>query len=168
MLGLGGAANAMEGMADEMAETSQSFLTEIMGSVPGIDEAVAFGKIMQSIKDGDETKYDLIVFDTAPTGHTLRLLNFPKLLEKGIIKLIQLKEKFGGMMSQMNSMVQGPKANAEEMHQKMFETMDKLKSGIEEINADFRDPEKTTFVAVCIPEFLSMYETERLCIELAK
>ena len=71
-------------------------------------------------------------------------------------------------MSQMNSMVQGPKANAEEMHQKMFETMDKLKSGIEEINADFRDPEKTTFVAVCIPEFLSMYETERLCIELAK
>lgn len=46
--------------------------------------------------------------------------------------------------------------------------MDGMKSKIEEINKQFKDPEKTTFVAVCIPEFLSMYETERLCIELAK
>lgn len=46
--------------------------------------------------------------------------------------------------------------------------MDGMKTKVEEINKQFKDPEKTTFVAVCIPEFLSMYETERLAIELAK
>ena len=79
--------NVMEGVTEEVDNMRQSFFQEIMGSVPGIDEAVAFGKIMQSLDD-DEMKFDLIVFDTAPTGHTLRLLNFPELLEKGILKLI--------------------------------------------------------------------------------
>jgi anion-transporting ArsA/GET3 family ATPase len=47
--------------------------------------------------------YDVIVFDTAPTGHTLRLLNFPTLLEKGLAKLMQLKGTVGSMMGQVGS-----------------------------------------------------------------
>merc|ERR1719498_64862 len=63
-----------------------------MGSIPGIDEATSFGQILKSF---DQYDFDVIIFDTAPTGHTLRLLSFPKILEKGLVKLIELTEKYG-------------------------------------------------------------------------
>lgn len=51
--------------------------------------------------------YSCIVFDTAPTGHTLRLLNFPTILQKGLTKLVGLKNSMGGMFGQVSAMLGG-------------------------------------------------------------
>ena len=80
----------------EPDQSSKNFLEELVSNVPGIDEAMAFGKLMASVNDD---KFDTIVFDTAPTGHTLKFLNFPNLLSKGLEKAMVLKEKFGGMIN---------------------------------------------------------------------
>ncbi len=51
----------------------------------------------------NQMDYECIVFDTAPTGHTLRLLNFPKLLELALENLITLRQKFEGVVNSVQS-----------------------------------------------------------------
>jgi arsenite-transporting ATPase len=75
-------------------------LNELTSSIPGIDEAMCLGYIMKIVNQLD---FSCVVFDTAPTGHTLRLLNFPHLLGKGLEKMISLKEKFSGILNSVNS-----------------------------------------------------------------
>lgn len=73
---------------EDADNATKSFISELLSSVPGIDEAMSFGELINTI---DSMKFDVIVFDTAPTGHTLRLLNFPAILEKGLDKIVSLK-----------------------------------------------------------------------------
>mmetsp|Transcript_65239 Transcript_65239/g.75872 ORF Transcript_65239/g.75872 Transcript_65239/m.75872 type:complete len:333 (+) Transcript_65239:31-1029(+) len=149
----------------ENDESTRGFLSEILGAVPGIDEAMGFSQLIQSI-EGDK-KFDLVIFDTAPTGHTLRLLNFPTLLEKGLQKLMDIKTKLTSVFSSFASMFGSPQ-EFQETFDKAFGNIEKMKKTAERVNERMKDNKATTFLAVCIPEFLSMYETDRLIQELTK
>ncbi len=109
--------------------------------------------------------YETIIFDTAPTGHTLRLLNLPNIIEKGLGKMLYYQQKYGNIINQVTSMIS---ADVTKVQQKMVDYLLALKEAVEEMNKKFKDATVTTFIAVCIPEFLSLYETERLVVELSK
>jgi arsenite-transporting ATPase len=78
--------------------------------------------------------------------------------------LIQLKSRFSGMFEQFMPLL-GLDASIPDM---MMGKLEGTKAVIEKVNAQFKDPDLTTFVCVMIPEFLSLYETERLVQELSK
>ncbi len=157
-------------------------------------------------------EFSCIVFDTAPTGHTLRFLSFPSVLEKALGKLSTLGSRFGPMISQVGWGDAAPRcrcgpelkrradagALAYQMtsmlgggqQEDMFAKLESMREVITEVNTQFKDPvrcapleawrgfvadsrtalagdqDKTTFICVCISEFLSLYETERLIQEL--
>ena len=51
---------------------------------PGVDEAVAISKVVAFTKSPDYAHFSRIIFDTAPTGHTLRLLTLPDFLDASL------------------------------------------------------------------------------------
>lgn len=58
---------------------------------PGIDEAVAISRVIRFLRNPDYGQFRAVVFDTAPTGHTLRLLTLPDFFNTGIGKLVRLR-----------------------------------------------------------------------------
>jgi arsenite-transporting ATPase len=155
------------GDQDALDDDSLSFTAELGSAMPGIDEAMSFATLMEQVQN---MNYSTIVFDTAPTGHTLRLLSFPAALEKAFDKLMTLKQKFGGMFSQVQNMMQNNSDidSSQLSEEKLMGKFEKLRSNITKVSEKFRDGDKTTFVCVAIPEFLSLFETERLIQELSK
>lgn len=138
-------------------------MNEVTGSIPGIDEAFSFMEVLKHIKsqkhpDDSTVQYDTIIFDTAPTGHTLRFLQLPHTLGTLLQKFNEISTKMGPLMSML-----GGDQKAE-----LFKKLGDIQAEIGEVNKQFEDPELTTFVCVCISEFLSLYETERLIQDLMK
>jgi len=147
----------------DVLEGATSIFSELASSIPGIDEAMSFAELMKQVQS---YAFDVIIFDTAPTGHTLRLLSFPTVLESAFSKFVVIKNQFSGVFSQVQAMMGGE--NAAEMQDKLLSKLETTKAMIQSVNRQFKDPKATTFVCVCIPEFLSLFETERLVQELAK
>ena len=57
---------------------------------------MSFAEVLKQVKS---LSYETIIFDTAPTGHTLRFLQFPSVLEKALAKVSQLSSQYGPLLS---------------------------------------------------------------------
>eukprot|EP00761_Pharyngomonas_kirbyi_P007772 gb/GECH01007783.1/.p1 GENE.gb/GECH01007783.1/~~gb/GECH01007783.1/.p1 ORF type:complete len:341 (+),score=67.97 gb/GECH01007783.1/:1-1023(+) len=142
----------------EGTEGLQGMLKDMDGALPGMDEVSSFMAIMKQVKS---LNFEMVVFDTAPTGHTLRLLGLPGMLEKGVGRLLN-SQGMSSILQSVSSVLNTPSPDT------ITDRLSNTSQLIEQIRSQFVDPALTTFVCVCIPEFLSVYETERLVQELAR
>lgn len=152
---------SVPGLSEETGSKINDLLGDLTSSIPGIDEAMSFSELMNQVED---MQYDTVVFDTAPTGHTLRLLSFPNMLETSLEKIDGISNSFGGIMNQVMSLLGNSGVGFEDVKKKLAD----MKESIHKVSLRFKNAEETTFVCVCIPEFLSVYETERLVQQLTK
>jgi arsenite/tail-anchored protein-transporting ATPase len=113
---------------------------------PGIDEIMALKTIMDLMQ---EKKYDLFILDTAPTGHTIRLLEMPKIAEEWVSTLLDIQEKYP-------------------ISFEIGETLQEMLITIKKVRGLLADSSKSEFVVVTIPEAMSVLETEDLIANLNK
>lgn len=111
-------------------------------SGPCTTEMASFDRFIDFM-EGSE--YDIIVFDTAPTGHTIRLLELPVDWSKHIAQ----SAKGSGQTCL------GP-----------VQTIQESKEKYDRATALLKDPARTAFIFVMRPEALSLYETLRASNEL--
>ena len=130
------------------------------GIVPGSDELAALDGLASYV---DSDRWDRVVFDTAPTGHTLRLLDLPAVMERGVEAAMGVHEQVQRKVNVSRTLMLGPLAKRKsgtpdeltEMHEEMARVGEVL-----------RDPEQTAFRVVTIPETMAVNETGRLVEQL--
>lgn len=147
----------------DMFEEGLEGMGDVTGMTPGVDEMAAFDKFMQYMRKGG---YDHIIFDTAPTGHTLRFLSLPDVMESWVGKILKIKNR----ISQFTGMFKGamPFTEEEEKEEDGFEELEEMKEKIKEARNIMQDPEKTKFWLAMIPEEMSLYEGKRMLDQLEK
>ena len=148
----------LENKVNEFEQLKRYGLSDVFGmmdSSPGIDEIASFEKFSEFI---NSEEYDIIIFDTAPTGHTLKLLSLPDVLDSWIGKLISIKMK----LSMISTSIKRILRPNEEPCDETIESLKKIKENALQCKKIMSDKNRTSFWLVCIPEMMSIYETQRM------
>ncbi|GAB3793131.1 ArsA family ATPase [Virgibacillus kimchii] len=120
---------------------------------PGADEAALFDRLISIILEEREN-YDNIVFDTAPTGHTIRLLSLPELMGVWIEGLLQKRRKTNENYSQLLN-------DGAPVEDPIYDVLRERQERFSRAREILLDPKMTGFIFVLNPERLPIVETEK-------
>lgn len=118
--------------------------------IPGIDEVMGFKIIVDLM---EESRFEKYIVDTAPTGHALRLLTFPDLLNDWIRVMAKMRWKYRYMVESFSG-----KYNPDDGDDFLLS----MKKTVNKIKALLLDKLRTEFIVVTIPEYMGVLETERM------
>jgi len=135
---------------------------ELTASMPGVADVAVFDRMSDLIVSRTGT-YDLVVFDTAPTGHALRLLRLPELMSSWVEALARKRREAIGaeVRGQADDRRQTPRADP------VLEILEARASRLASVRAELQRGDRVAFVLVLIPERLPIEESVRAARQLA-
>ncbi len=127
---------------------------DYIGGAPGIEEEYMLNYILELVESG---QYDLVVWDTAPAGHTLRLLHLPQIFLKHLEAATKFYMNLYSYLEKLKETVKLKKSK-----RSLLEIISGWEDLAEKVVNFIRDPQKSEFIIVTIPEALGVKQTERI------
>src|SRR5512136_2134592 len=127
---------------------------DYIGGAPGIEEEYMLNYILELVESG---QYELVVWDTAPAGHTLRLLHLPQIFLKHLEAATKFYMNLYSYLEKLKDTVRLKKGK-----RSLLEIISGWEDLAERVVHFIRDPQKSEFIIVTIPEALGVKQTERI------
>lgn len=135
--------------------SSLSDMMRMVSQTPGVDE---FGAIEVLLEIMERAQHDVVILDTAPTGHTLRLLMLPDLLDSWMGKLIEMKARLAKLGRLFRRLLPGETPPDSEA---LGEGLEGGRQRIGSLRQVLSDPDRSQIFLVTIPEAMGVLETQR-------
>lgn len=145
---------------------------------PGMHEAAVLERVAELVEDGLRD-HDLLVFDTAPSGHTARLMALPEMLTawtEGLLRRQDRSERFGAALRNLGSddgigsraLGGGRAGTAQDRDQRIRQVLHRRRHRFESLRDVLGDASRTAFVIVLAAERLPVLETIELHAQLRR
>jgi len=149
-----------ERFGPEIYEVLSSFASvdydfvDYIGGAPGIEEEYMLNYILELV---ESEQYGLVVWDTAPAGHTLRLLHLPQIFLKHLEAATKFYMNLYSYFEKLKESVKLKKGK-----RSLLEIISGWENLAEKVVSFIRDTQKSDFIIVTIPEALGVRQTERI------
>jgi arsenite-transporting ATPase len=141
-----------------MAEVERQI--DIARVSPGAEEAALFERFARIMEEAGE-RYDRLVFDTAPLGHTLRLLSLPEQMATWMGGLIGRRRKMNALGRMWRRVSGAAAGDGHAPDDRVLAALEDRKARFERARAVLTDERRSTFVLVAVPERLPLLEAEK-------
>lgn len=150
---------------------------ELSRDAPGMQEAAIMERIAEVVEQAAR-EYDMLVFDTAPSGHTARLIALPEMMSAwtdGLIKRRDKAERFSSVLRNMgsdksigNKVLGGQEDPLAERESAIRSLLNRRKRRFSDLRTALSDAQRTSFIIVLAAERLPVLETIELHDQLRR
>ncbi|GAB6390242.1 ArsA family ATPase [Stutzerimonas marianensis] len=143
---------------------------------PGMHEAALLERIADTLIQG-LNRYDLLVFDTAPSGHTSRLMALPEMMTawtEGLLQRQERSKRFGDVLRNLGkddgglgeSILGRETGSDEDRQQRVRQLLYRRRERFSQLREVIQDQQRCAFVIVLAAERLPVLETIELQAQL--